>query len=77
MSTEVETTEATAQPLQAMAKSSIIPEGHIPRESHEDQSQTIDIQAKPKESPEEKSSKQALSAKARKRTKTGCLSKLS
>ncbi|KAL8672208.1 MAG: hypothetical protein Q9168_003310 [Polycauliona sp. 1 TL-2023] len=64
-----------AQPLQAMAQSSLVPEGISCGESREEQSPTK--KAKPTEvSQEEKPAKQASSApssKARKRTKTGCL----
>ncbi|KAL8653210.1 MAG: hypothetical protein Q9226_003941 [Calogaya cf. arnoldii] len=76
MSTKVETRETMAQPLQAVAESSIVPERNTPTEIHEDQSKAKHTQAKREASPEERSSKQAsssLSAKARKRTKTGCL----
>ncbi|KAL8769750.1 MAG: hypothetical protein Q9209_004366 [Squamulea sp. 1 TL-2023] len=65
MSTKVETGEALAHP----GRKTLL-------ESQEKTSRVKDKQAKADESPEEKSSKQtssALSAKARKRTKTGCL----
>ncbi|KAL8999910.1 MAG: hypothetical protein Q9169_001316 [Polycauliona sp. 2 TL-2023] len=76
MSTEVTTTEALAQPLQAVSRDSFIPGGHPSKESHKDQSQKETVDARPEKSLEEKSTKQVSSTpsqKARKRTKTGCL----
>ncbi|KAL9036462.1 MAG: hypothetical protein Q9180_004288 [Flavoplaca navasiana] len=72
MSTEVKTREAMAQPMQAITQNPLAPEENPSNESHED-NQNKGQRVKVEESTEGKSSRQTLSAKARKRTKTGCL----
>ena len=75
MSTEVKTREAMAQPMQAITQNPLASEETPSNESHED-NQTKGQRVKVEESTEGKPSRQTLSAKARKRTKTGCLSEL-
>ncbi|KAL8789171.1 MAG: hypothetical protein Q9213_001278 [Squamulea squamosa] len=76
MSAKVKPGEALAQPGQTTANNTIQAGKDTLMECHEDKSRAKNTQAKADESPQEKSSTQtssALSAKARKRTKTGCL----
>ncbi|KAL8735197.1 MAG: hypothetical protein Q9166_001073 [cf. Caloplaca sp. 2 TL-2023] len=76
MSTKLETRDTLAQPRQAMANNTMAAGESMSKENQEDKSQTKDTKAKAKESPGDKPCKKVSNvnpAKARKRTKTGCL----
>ncbi|KAL8700659.1 MAG: hypothetical protein Q9224_000862 [Gallowayella concinna] len=76
MATSVESREPPAQPLHMRMNDTRVSGDNTSKQKQGDKTQAKEAQLKVKESPEEKSSVQVLnanSAKARKRTKTGCL----